>query len=241
LAEAVADAVWTALVVCGVAKARRMAVGKLRALPLRVFQAIDPFDALVRFGEVRPDVVITELKLPGGDGIELLKRIREFSDVPVVFLAASPSIASCERALLAGAQRFLEWSEGIDALARATWELLEPRTRKGGGDASLADARSRRRADLRSELERLLLECRGNIALMSERLQKDRATVTYHLKRFGLFDPKRRAAASARPQPSRASSRASVSSSSSSSAGRMTASLPSSISVDASPDSTEMV
>jgi DNA-binding NtrC family response regulator len=48
--------------------------------------------------------------------------------------------------------------------------------------------RSRRRDDLRAQLERLLRECRGNISMIAERLQRDRATVTYHLKKLGLFE-----------------------------------------------------
>jgi transcriptional regulator of acetoin/glycerol metabolism len=45
----------------------------------------------------------------------------------------------------------------------------------------------RRRDELRSHLEHLLVECHGNIARMAERLGRDRATVVYHLKKFGLF------------------------------------------------------
>jgi DNA-binding NtrC family response regulator len=190
--------VWTALVVDDTAEARRVVVQKLRALPLRVFQAIDLFDALSRLAEVQPDVVITDLRMPGGDGIELLRRIREFSNVPVVILTSYPSVAQCEAAILGGAQRFLDWRNGIDQLTRVTAELLRgapPRAARGAPD--VASVRARREEDLHAHLEHLLQECRGNIAKIAERLQKDRSTVTYHLKRFGLFERARRARAGA--------------------------------------------
>jgi DNA-binding NtrC family response regulator len=197
--EETTEQVWTALVVEDTAGARRVVVEKLRSLPLRVFQATDLFDALVRFAEVRPDVVITDLRMPGGDGIELLGRIREFTDVPVVILTSYPSIGACEQAMLAGAQRFLDWREGIDELPRVTLELLQGRERRAFADVpQVASIRGRRHEDFRAHLERLLRECQGNIAMVAERLQKDRSTVTYHLKKLGLFDPERHASASER-------------------------------------------
>jgi transcriptional regulator of acetoin/glycerol metabolism len=53
-------------------------------------------------------------------------------------------------------------------------------------------ARRRRQHELRDHLERLLAECQGNIARMAERLGRDRATVVYHLRKFGLFERRER-------------------------------------------------
>lgn len=195
--EEASERLWTALVVDDSAGARRVVVEKLRSLPLRVFQATDLFDALVRFAEVRPDIVITDLRMPGGDGIELLRRLREFTDVPVVVFSSFPSLAACEEAILSGAQRFLEWRD-IDHLPRATLDLLRGREQMASERSGLAAIRERRHEDLRTHLERLLRECQGNIAMIAERLQKDRATVTYHLKKLGLFDPERHASPSGR-------------------------------------------
>jgi transcriptional regulator with GAF, ATPase, and Fis domain len=95
--------------------------------------------------------------------------------------------------MLAGAQRFLDWRDGIDELPRVTLELLRGRERPVSDGPQVASIRERRHEDFRAHLERLLRECQGNIARVAERLQKDRSTVTYHLKRFGLFDPERHA------------------------------------------------
>ena len=38
--------------------------------------------------ELRPDVVVLDLGLPDGDGKDVIRRVREWSDVPIVVLSA---------------------------------------------------------------------------------------------------------------------------------------------------------
>lgn len=45
-------------------------------------------DALVKFGEAPPDLVVLDLMLPGVDGWEVCRRIRRESDVPIIMLTA---------------------------------------------------------------------------------------------------------------------------------------------------------
>ena len=45
-------------------------------------------DALDRVEQDHPDIVLLDIGLPDVDGFEVLRRIREFSDVPVVMLTA---------------------------------------------------------------------------------------------------------------------------------------------------------
>jgi DNA-binding NtrC family response regulator len=181
---------WTALVVDDSAEARALLHERLAARGFRVSQAGDAFQALERFPELAPDLVVTDLRMPGKDGIDLVRRIREFSDVPIIVITAYPSIPTCESALLGGAQRFLRFRRDLDRVGEVASELLLEREsdRPGREEArDVASARSRRRSELRDQLERLLLECQGNIARMAERLGRDRATVVYHLRKFGLF------------------------------------------------------
>lgn len=186
---------WTALVVDDTAEARALLHEKLSACGFRVAQARDAFHALERIGEVAPDLVVTDLRMPGQDGIDLVRRIREFSDVPIIVITAHPSVPTCESALRGGAQRFLRWRHDLDRLGEVATELLdarEPEEAAADGVRDVASARSRRQRELRAQLERLLVECQGNIARMADRLGRDRATVVYHLRKFGLFERRER-------------------------------------------------
>jgi two-component system response regulator ChvI len=48
----------------------------------------DGLTALKAFGDNPPDLGVFDIKMPGMDGMELLRRIREFSSVPVIFLTS---------------------------------------------------------------------------------------------------------------------------------------------------------
>src|SRR5512133_864803 len=69
------------------------AVQKLLAYPLerdgfRVVQARDGEEALARFSEERFDLVVLDLMLPKLDGLEVCKRLRASSSVPIIMLTA---------------------------------------------------------------------------------------------------------------------------------------------------------
>jgi DNA-binding response OmpR family regulator len=69
------------------------AVQKLLAFPLerdgfRVVQARDGEEALARFAEERVDLVVLDLMLPKLDGLEVCKRLRAESEVPIIMLTA---------------------------------------------------------------------------------------------------------------------------------------------------------
>jgi DNA-binding response OmpR family regulator len=69
------------------------AVQKLLTYPLerdgfRVLQARDGAEALELFGGERVDLVVLDLMLPKLDGLEVCKRLRAGSDVPIIMLTA---------------------------------------------------------------------------------------------------------------------------------------------------------
>ena len=68
-------------------------VQKLLAYPLeregfRVLQAWDGEEALARFAEEQVDLVVLDLMLPKLDGLEVCKRLRAESEVPIIMLTA---------------------------------------------------------------------------------------------------------------------------------------------------------
>jgi DNA-binding response OmpR family regulator len=69
------------------------AVQKLLTYPLerdgfRVVSARDGEEALERFGEENPDLVVLDIMLPHLDGLEVCKRLRARSTVPIIMLTA---------------------------------------------------------------------------------------------------------------------------------------------------------
>jgi two-component system response regulator ChvI len=48
----------------------------------------DPAAALKAMADTLPDLGVFDIKMPGMDGMELLRRVREFSAVPVIFLTS---------------------------------------------------------------------------------------------------------------------------------------------------------
>jgi DNA-binding response OmpR family regulator len=68
-------------------------IQKLLTYPLeregyRVVQARDGEEALARFGAERVDLVVLDVMLPKLDGLEVIKRLRAESTVPVIMLTA---------------------------------------------------------------------------------------------------------------------------------------------------------
>jgi two-component system response regulator ChvI len=60
----------------------------LEAESYRVITYSDGFSALVGFKSSPPDLAILDIKMPRMDGMELLRRLRETSDLPVIFLTS---------------------------------------------------------------------------------------------------------------------------------------------------------
>lgn len=50
-----------------------------------------------------------------------------------------------------------------------------------------AAVRRNARSELEAELARQLVDCRGNLAEVARRMGRDRSTIRYHLRRFGML------------------------------------------------------
>ncbi len=60
----------------------------------KVFLAFNGQMGLEYFEEIRPDIVLLDLKMPDIDGREVLKIIRKVSDVPVIIITGNPQDVS---------------------------------------------------------------------------------------------------------------------------------------------------
>jgi len=106
--------------------------------------AADGESGLDTFSDFHPDLVITDLSMPGMSGIEVCKSIRRTSDVPIIVLSVKGEEQTKVEALDAGADDFITKPFGMnELLARVRASLrrgpsdVEPETVVSVGDFKL--------------------------------------------------------------------------------------------------------
>jgi DNA-binding response OmpR family regulator len=67
----------------------------------------DGSQALARFGQVKPDLVVLDIMLPGADGLAICKEIRKQSQVPIIMLTARDEVTDKVVGLEVGADDYL--------------------------------------------------------------------------------------------------------------------------------------
>jgi DNA-binding NarL/FixJ family response regulator len=91
-------------------------------------EAGDAAEGMVRIRELKPDLVIVDLSLPGANGIELIKNIRaEFAKLPVLILSMHDESLYALRSLRAGAQGYVMKQEALENVIGAIREVLAGR------------------------------------------------------------------------------------------------------------------
>ncbi len=144
------------LVVEDEAEIRRFVRMALVAEGFEVFEADSVQRGLIEAGTRRPDLVVLDLGLPDGDGVDLIRDLRAWSDLPVLVLSARTTEADKIRALDAGADDYLvkPFSAG-ELLARVRAQLRR-RTRVGADGSTTIEF-----GDVRIDLLRRVVEKAG--------------------------------------------------------------------------------
>jgi len=107
----------------------------------RVEVAYDGKEGLKRAEESPPDLVILDIMLPGIDGLEVCRRLREFSDVPIIMLTAKDAVPDKVRGLEAGADDYLVKPFAFDELLARIRALLRRHHAGAGKELRFADLR----------------------------------------------------------------------------------------------------
>lgn len=81
-------------------------------------------DGLATAAAARPDVVLLDLRLPDLDGIEVIRRLRTWSDVPILLLSGVGTVPARVVALDAGADDFLEKPFSMEELRARIGAML---------------------------------------------------------------------------------------------------------------------
>jgi two-component system KDP operon response regulator KdpE len=110
------DPTQTALIVEDEPQIRRFVRAALEAQQWHVFEAGTVAQGLVEAGTRRPDLVVLDLGLPDGDGVDFLHDLRAWSQVAVIVLSARSDEADKIAALDAGADDYLTKPFGVGEL-----------------------------------------------------------------------------------------------------------------------------
>src|SRR5574340_1050752 len=117
---------------------RRFLRVTLQAHGYHLMESATGEDGLVQVATRNPDVVLLDLGLPDIDGLEITKRIREWSRVPVIVISAREQEEDKIRALDAGADDYLTKPFGAgELLARIRVALRHLTMQHTGGDESV--------------------------------------------------------------------------------------------------------
>jgi two-component system KDP operon response regulator KdpE len=95
---------------------RRFLRTSLEAEGWRVFETETVRQGLIDAATRKPDLVIADLGLPDGDGVDLIRDLRTWSSVPVIVLSARADEGDKVRALDAGADDYIEKPFGVSEL-----------------------------------------------------------------------------------------------------------------------------
>ena len=168
--------------------------------------AQDGREGLARFRETRPDIVLLDLMLPGLGGIDVLKRIRAESEVPVIVLSAKDAEADIVTALELGADDYVtkpyslrELIARIRAAMRRNVAVESEEVVLSVGEAVLDPTRYELRIETETfplprkefEVMRMLMARAGRIVSRSELLEEvwgfgwsDSKTLDQHIRRL---------------------------------------------------------
>ncbi|MFI4856051.1 MAG: sigma-54-dependent transcriptional regulator, partial [Phycisphaerales bacterium JB065] len=96
-----------------------------------ILSASDGESALSIVAKRRPDAMVTDLKMPGMSGVELIERVREIDDdLPMVLMTAFGTVDTAVRAIKSGAFDYITKPFEGDELVIAVKRAIEHRELK---------------------------------------------------------------------------------------------------------------
>lgn len=107
---------------------------RLRAKGAEIIVAHDAMQALMIAMRSPPDVIVLDIQMPGGTGIEALRKLKcsaRTSSIPVVVLSGSVAPDASEAVTALGAAQFLLKPVEPEALYEVLCRVLPPNVRAG--------------------------------------------------------------------------------------------------------------
>ncbi|HXJ31466.1 MAG TPA: response regulator [Gemmatimonadales bacterium] len=126
---------------------RRFLRAALESHNYRFVEAATAREGLAQATSRTPDVILLDLGLPDGDGLDLARRIREWATTPIIVISARGKEQDKVAALDAGADDYLTKPFGTEELLARLRVALRHAARAGTGDEPVFTA-----GDLRVDL-----------------------------------------------------------------------------------------
>ena len=127
---------------------RRFLRATLGGQGYRVHESSTGADGLIEVATRQPDVVILDLGLPDLDGLDFIRKLREWSAVPIIVLSARGQESDKVAALDAGADDYLSKPFGVGELMARMRVALRHRARVSEGALDSAFAVGELHVDL---------------------------------------------------------------------------------------------
>lgn len=143
-----------------------------------VFEAANQQRGLIEAGTRRPDMLVLDLGLPDGDGVELIRDLRTWSSIPVIVLSARSTEADKIAALDAGADDYLVKPFGAgELLARVRAQLRRHQSQSVSSEPVVAFG------DVRIDLSRRTIQRNGEAIHLTP--------IEYRLLNYLIMHPER--------------------------------------------------
>src|SRR5690348_16604311 len=119
---------------------RRFLRAALENEAYRLVEAATAREGLAHATGQNPDIILLDLGLPDGDGIDLTRRLREWSRTPIIVISARGQERDKVAALDAGADDYLTKPFGVGELLARMRVALRHGARVGGSDEPVFEA-----------------------------------------------------------------------------------------------------
>jgi DNA-binding response OmpR family regulator len=150
------------LVVDDEEKIAKLVGGYLEASGYSVALAGDGAQALAAFASEPPDCVILDINMPGKDGLEVAREIREGSSVPIIFLSARSEEIDKVLGLELGGDDYVTKPFSPRELTSRVKAVIRGRSGAAGRPGS-GEARPMVLGDLEVDAARRAVRCRGQL------------------------------------------------------------------------------
>jgi two-component system KDP operon response regulator KdpE len=129
----VSDTDWVVLVIEDEAPIRRFLKAALEAQRFKLLEATTGSEALAMAASHNPDIILLDLGLPDVDGLEVIKRLREWSHTPIIVISARGKDTEKVAGLDAGADDYLAKPFSVEELAARLRVVIRRLTQSRAG------------------------------------------------------------------------------------------------------------